>query len=105
MKNEAYEKLVRKLQEVEPNANKETVKSKVNTLRGSFRREFKKVADSKRSGTGSDDIYEPHLWYYTLLYFVNVCLIAVRQGLHNVYVNVRYVMLTSAVNVNTCVVL
>ncbi|GLV46160.1 hypothetical protein CBL_02876 [Carabus blaptoides fortunei] len=30
---------------------------------------MKKIEDSKRSGAGADEIYEPHLWYYDLLLF------------------------------------
>ncbi|CAH1107449.1 unnamed protein product [Psylliodes chrysocephalus] len=69
-KNEAYKVLVQKLQEVEKNATKEMVKTKINSLRSSFRRELKKIKESRRSGAGADDVYVPHLWYFELLLFV-----------------------------------
>jgi len=68
-KDAAYETLLKKLQEVEPNATKKTVKSKINSIRGSFRREMKKIEESKRSGAGTDELYVTHLWYYDLLLF------------------------------------
>lgn len=69
-KNDAYKILTDKLKEVEENATKETVKTKINTLRGGFRREMKKVLNTKRSGAGTDEVYVPTLWYYDLLLFV-----------------------------------
>lgn len=66
-KDTAYTVLLRKLQEIEPNATKKTVKAKINSIRGSFRREMKKIEDSKRPDAG--EIYETRLWYYDLLLF------------------------------------
>ena len=58
-KNEAYKSLIKKMQTIQPDANKNSVINKINTLRGGFRREYKKVQDSKRSGSGFDDVYVP----------------------------------------------
>lgn len=69
-KTEAYDVLINKLKTVQPDAAKATVINKINSLRGSFRREYKEVVDSKRSGAGVDEIYVPSLWYYELLMFV-----------------------------------
>lgn len=69
-KNEAYKVLVKKLQIIQPDATKNTVITKINSLRGGFRREHKKVLSSMRSGSGSDDVYVPSLWYYDLLLFL-----------------------------------
>jgi hypothetical protein len=69
LRNEAYEKLLAKWKEIEPEANKDMVIKKINTLRTAFRREMKKVKEGTHSGMGSDDVYEPRLWYYPLLYF------------------------------------
>lgn len=61
--------LLKKLQEVEPTSTKKSVRVKINNIRGSFRREIKKIEESKRSGAGTDEIYVTHLWYYDLLLF------------------------------------
>ena len=42
---------------------------KIQNLRGCFRKEMRKVESSKTTGSGSDDIYEPNLWYFNLLLF------------------------------------
>lgn len=39
-------------------------------MRGSFRKEMKKIKDSQRSGAGEDEVYKPHLWYYEHLLFL-----------------------------------
>ncbi|KAG8253094.1 hypothetical protein J6590_042903 [Homalodisca vitripennis] len=38
---------------------------------GNFRREHKKVTESKRSGAGTDAVHVPKLWYYKLLLFLS----------------------------------
>lgn len=70
MKTAAYEILRRKLSEVEAIATKENVVKKINSLRTCFRKEYRKVILSERSGAGFDDIYTPTLWYYELLLFL-----------------------------------
>ncbi|XP_074040986.1 uncharacterized protein [Leptinotarsa decemlineata] len=52
-----------------PHANRDFVVKKIQSLKGSFRKELKKVMNSHRSGSGTDDIYKPNLWYYDLLLF------------------------------------
>ncbi|KAK4886555.1 hypothetical protein RN001_002826 [Aquatica leii] len=69
-KNDAYKILLTKLQELEPDARIEDVKKKINSLRSCFRKEYKKVINSKRSGTGTEDVYKPTLWYFDLLLFL-----------------------------------
>lgn len=56
-KSAAYEVLVKKLKEIDTEANRETMAKKVNNLRSSFRKELKKVLKSKVSGVGSEDLY------------------------------------------------
>lgn len=43
---------------------------KKNAMRSSFRKEAKKVAASRRSAAAADDLYQPRLWYYNLLLFL-----------------------------------
>ncbi|RZB40369.1 uncharacterized protein BDFB_005149 [Asbolus verrucosus] len=65
----AYELLVNKCREVEPDCDKDTVVKKINSLRTCYRKELKKVQRSLRAGTG--EVYKPKLWYYDLLSFLN----------------------------------
>lgn len=57
--------------QVEPNANKDLVVKKINSLRTAYRKERKKVIDTTKSGSGTDEIYIPTLWYYTLFDFLH----------------------------------
>ncbi|XP_068205487.1 uncharacterized protein [Palaemon carinicauda] len=66
----AQDKLVEKLKECDPNADRESCLRKINFLRASFRKEFKKVQASYKSGASTDDIYKPNLWYYEKLLFL-----------------------------------
>jgi len=65
----AYDELIDLCKTIYPEANRDFVLKKIQGLRGSFRKELKKVLNSKRSGNGADQIYEPTLWYYDLLKF------------------------------------
>lgn len=69
-KDAAYAKLILKLREMEPGANKESVVKKINNLRCTYNKELKKVTISK-SEFGSEDVYVPKLWYFPLLTFLN----------------------------------
>lgn len=60
-KSAAYDVLVNKMQEVDPNATRESVVKKINNLRSAYRKEMKKVIASKRSGAGEDEVYIPNL--------------------------------------------
>ncbi|XP_039287544.1 uncharacterized protein LOC120352074 [Nilaparvata lugens] len=68
LKKIAYAELIEKMKEVEKDANKEMVCKKLHGLRSSFRREYRKVEDSKRLGNG--DLYETRLWYFDLMMFI-----------------------------------
>ena len=52
-----------------PEADLCFVKKKVDSIRASFRKELRRVRDSKRSGLSADDVYKPTLWYFGLLLF------------------------------------
>ncbi|KAI4459756.1 hypothetical protein MML48_6g00005452 [Holotrichia oblita] len=69
LKNAAYDKLVEFCKTINPEANRDFVVKKIQSFRGSFRKEIKRVEDSKRSGAGSDEIHSPTLWYFDLLLF------------------------------------
>jgi len=69
----AYDKLLSFLKEYDKslsNLKVEDVKKKIDCLRTSFRREYKKVEDSKKSGAGCTDIYTPSLWFYEKMMFI-----------------------------------
>lgn len=70
-KDIAYTELVKKYQECDPSADRNTVVKKINALRTVYRKELAKVIQSEKSGTGADDIYKPTLWYFDLLHFLN----------------------------------
>nr|CAI5842770.1 unnamed protein product [Callosobruchus analis] len=42
---------------------------KINNIRSAFRKEHKKVLKSRRSGTSTENVCEPNIWYYKLLLF------------------------------------
>ncbi|XP_073818304.1 uncharacterized protein [Musca autumnalis] len=62
VRNKAYDKLVEKLKEVEPNPDRNMVVRKINSLRSAFRREYRKL-HSKQN-------YVTRLWYYDKLSFI-----------------------------------
>ncbi|CAK1598072.1 unnamed protein product [Parnassius mnemosyne] len=64
---QAWELLKDKLQEIEPEANIAATKKKIEHMRSAFKREYKKVKESKRTGAGANDVHVPNLWYYNLL--------------------------------------
>ena len=56
---------------LEPDASQDVV-NKINNPRSTFRKELKKVNDSKRSGPSANNLYVPSVWYYNeLLFFVD----------------------------------
>ncbi|XP_042212146.1 uncharacterized protein LOC121859419, partial [Homarus americanus] len=69
-KKEAYDILLRKYQEKYPLATNDDVKKKFNTLCRKFRKEMKKVSKSKESGSGIEEVYEPKLWYFDEMLFL-----------------------------------
>ncbi|CAK1587942.1 unnamed protein product [Parnassius mnemosyne] len=66
-RNADLDKLVAKYREVEENANRQTKKNK--SLKTNYKKEKKKVENSKRSGAGADVVFEPKLWYFKELIF------------------------------------
>lgn len=64
LKNAAYEELVSFLRaNGYPNCTVKCVKDKIQNIRRAVRKEKYKVEASKKSGTGTEDVYVPSLWY------------------------------------------
>ena len=66
----AYKKLIQKLKEIDPNADRDAVVKKINAFRTNYRKEKKKVENSIKSGAGTDEIYTPSLWYFGIFEFL-----------------------------------
>lgn len=47
------------------------IKRKLDGIRCQYRREKNKMRKSKKSGTGTEDLYIPTLWFFDLLFFLN----------------------------------
>nr|CAI5849403.1 unnamed protein product [Callosobruchus analis] len=69
LRSVAYDELLQLFKTVSDDATIEAVKNKINNMRSAFRKELKKVKESKRSGTSSEQVYIPTLWYYDSLLF------------------------------------
>lgn len=46
------------------------LKKKINILQTTFKRENNKIKKSMLSGSGTDEVYVPSLWYYKKLEFL-----------------------------------
>ncbi|XP_004518743.1 uncharacterized protein LOC101461066 [Ceratitis capitata] len=68
LKREAYVKLRDKLREIDPNVQIDYVKRRINGLRSCYRRELRRIQDSKRKG---DDLYRPSLFYFKEMNFLD----------------------------------
>jgi hypothetical protein len=51
-----------------PDADKQEVIKKINSLRTNFRKELKRLRDAEKSGTGAEDV-KPTLWYFEEMKF------------------------------------
>jgi len=69
-KDASYGTQIGKVQEVEPDATRNTVVKKINNLRSAFRKKHKKVIKPQVSGAGAEKMYAPRLWYYNQLLFL-----------------------------------
>ncbi|XP_040202670.1 uncharacterized protein LOC120933498 [Rana temporaria] len=69
-KHEALSKLVELCKAVCPNPTIDYVRNKIANIRTVFKKELNKVRVSQTSGAGTDEIYEPRLWYYESLRFL-----------------------------------
>uniref|UniRef100_A0A1A9WRV3 MADF domain-containing protein n=1 Tax=Glossina brevipalpis TaxID=37001 RepID=A0A1A9WRV3_9MUSC len=64
---ESWDKMVEKLKDVEPDANHDAVKRKINTFRSNFNREVRKIRQSR---CNTMEEYNPTLWYFEQLSFL-----------------------------------
>lgn len=63
LKREAYADLIKLLKSKNYNdVTIKDVKTKIQNIRNAFRRECKKIENSNRSGSGTEDVYIPTLW-------------------------------------------
>uniref|UniRef100_A0A182K1Y8 MADF domain-containing protein n=1 Tax=Anopheles christyi TaxID=43041 RepID=A0A182K1Y8_9DIPT len=69
-KQRAYDALVQKYREVDPQANKETVKRKINALRTGYRKQLRRLNRPSRAGT-SNSQRQPTWWYFQLFDFLD----------------------------------
>ncbi|XP_018787740.1 PREDICTED: uncharacterized protein LOC108968273 [Bactrocera latifrons] len=68
LKREAYTKLRDKLREIDANVQIDYVKRRINGLRSCYRRELRRIQDSKRKG---DNLYRPTLFYFKEMNFLD----------------------------------
>lgn len=69
-RDEALNNLLLLTRETIPTADLKFVKDRIESLKQSFRREYRKVKNSMKSGSSADDVYKPKLWYYNTLSFI-----------------------------------
>lgn len=70
LKKQAYETLLECYQRIDPKANVDSMRRKMNGIRTCYRRELRKVERSEKAAKSANDIYVPHLWYYNELFFL-----------------------------------
>ncbi|KAF6201618.1 hypothetical protein GE061_004011 [Apolygus lucorum] len=69
-RNKALDDFLELFRSVDPNANRETVQKKLSSIRSSFNKEQRKVQISLLSGSGSENVHVPKLWYFDHLSFL-----------------------------------
>lgn len=69
LRNDAIDVLIEKCKEINPLSDKDFVNKKIHNLRCSFRRELKKVKQSR----STKNVYIPSLWYFDILSFITDC--------------------------------
>lgn len=71
LRHAAYVKLQEILKTTDPNATKDDVIKKIHNIRSTYRKEYKRVKESMKSGCSPDDVYKPRLWYFSMLGFLD----------------------------------
>lgn len=67
----AYEQLLEIFKKIKPGATTKDVIAKINSLKSNYRKELKKITDSKRSGAAAENVYKPKSWVFHMLKFLN----------------------------------
>lgn len=80
-RHSALEKLLECYKKIKPNATREDVRKKINSLRTNYRKELKKIISSKRSGAGTEEVYKPTSWIFYALQFLGSCELPVNANL------------------------
>ncbi|XP_066141387.1 uncharacterized protein [Euwallacea fornicatus] len=66
----AMDELLTVTREYYPEANTDFVRTKLENMRNAFRREHRKVQESKNKSENGENLHIPKLWYYNLLLFL-----------------------------------
>lgn len=70
-KNAAQSTLLEKYQERWPSATIHEAMAKLNSMRTAYRLQKRKMQESAQSGAGSDEVYQPTLWCFRYLAFLD----------------------------------
>lgn len=70
-RTEALTQLLKILIKIKPGATTDDVKKKINVLRSNYRRDLKKIISSRRSGSGTDELYYPKSWTFEYMKFMD----------------------------------
>lgn len=66
-RNRVLHECVKNIQIIRPNTTLSDLKKKIKSLKDQYNKEKIKVLKTKKSGTGTEDIYVPALWNYEQL--------------------------------------
>ncbi|XP_046977370.1 uncharacterized protein LOC124543255 [Vanessa cardui] len=70
MRNDSFRILLEIYKDLDKEATVEVLKNLISNKRTSFYRELKKVKTGTQTGSGTEDLYIPTLWYFDLLMFL-----------------------------------
>lgn len=84
---------------LELNVSEEFVKKKIQSLRSTYIQEKKKIYESKTTGTGSDDVYSPSLYWFHELDFLQDVIVP-RKTTSNLENNTQ--VITFIINIYLC---
>lgn len=84
---------------LELNVSEEFVKKKIQSLRSTYIQEKKKIYESKTTGTGSDDVYSPSLYWFHELDFLQDVIVP-RKTTSNLENNTQ--VITFTINIYLC---